>query len=126
MKTRPVGGDSAGARAPRSRLGPVRGSYRHPRARRRNGASHGERLEAELRDTILELRRSRARVAHTDGLAFEVRDDGRGFDPALRRGSGLANMEDRLAAVGGRVKVVLAPECGAAVHGWVPGHALVS
>ena len=62
----------------------------------------------------------------TEGLAFEVRDDGRGFDPAVRRGSGLANMADRLAAVGGRVKVASAPECGVAVQGWVPGAARVS
>jgi signal transduction histidine kinase len=62
----------------------------------------------------------------TEGLAFEVRDDGRGFDPALRSGKGLANMQDRLAAVGGRVKVMSAPECGVAVQGWVPGTALVS
>jgi signal transduction histidine kinase len=62
----------------------------------------------------------------TGGLAFEVRDDGRGFDPAGRSGSGLANMEDRLAAVGGRLKVVSAPECGAAVQGWVPDSALDS
>ena len=61
-----------------------------------------------------------------EGLAFEVRDDGRGFDPAVSSGSGLANMADRLAAVGGRVKVMSAPECGAAVQGWVPGAALVS
>lgn len=62
----------------------------------------------------------------TEGLAFEVRDDGRGFDPALRSGTGLANMQDRLGAVGGRVKVVSAPECGAAVQGWVPGTELAS
>jgi signal transduction histidine kinase len=60
----------------------------------------------------------------TEGLAFEVRDDGCGFDIAVRSGSGLANMEDRLAAVGGRLKVVSAPECGAAVHGWLPDSAL--
>jgi signal transduction histidine kinase len=62
----------------------------------------------------------------TEGLAFEVRDDGGGFDPAVRSGSGLANMEDRLAAVGGRVKVVSAPECGATVQGWVPDSALAT
>jgi signal transduction histidine kinase len=62
----------------------------------------------------------------TEGLAFEVRDDGRGFDPAGRSGSGLANMEDRLAAVGGRLKVVSAPECGAAVQGWIPDATLES
>ena len=61
-----------------------------------------------------------------EGLAFEVRDDGCGFDPSLRTGSGLANMQDRLGAVGGRVKVVSAPECGAAVQGWVPGAMLAS
>jgi signal transduction histidine kinase len=62
----------------------------------------------------------------TDRLAFEVRDDGRGFDPAVRTGSGLANMEDRLGAVGGRVKVLSAPECGVAVQGWVPDALLAS
>jgi signal transduction histidine kinase len=62
----------------------------------------------------------------TDGLAFEVRDDGRGFEAAVHRGSGLRNMQDRLGSVGGRVKVVSAPECGAAVQGWVPGAALAS
>ena len=70
-----------------------------------------------------------ARIAlghETDGLAFEVRDDGRGFDPALHTGSGLANMRDRLGAVGGRVNVVSAPECGVAVQGWVPRTMLVS
>jgi signal transduction histidine kinase len=70
-----------------------------------------------------------ARVAlrhETGGLAFEVRDDGRGFDTAVRNGSGLANMEDRLAAVGGRLKVVSAPECGAAVQGWIPDATLQS
>ena len=70
-----------------------------------------------------------ARIAlrqEAEGLAFEVRDDGRGFDPTLRTARGLANMKDRLGAVGGRVKVVSAPECGAAVQGWVPGAALAS
>ena len=70
-----------------------------------------------------------ARIAlrhEAEGLAFEVRDDGCGFDPAARSGtgSGLANMEDRLGAVGGRLKVVSAPQCGAAVQGWVPEAAL--
>jgi two-component system, NarL family, sensor histidine kinase DevS len=36
-------------------------------------------------------------------LVVSVEDDGKGFDPAaVRRGNGLANMEARLAAVGGR------------------------
>jgi signal transduction histidine kinase len=60
----------------------------------------------------------------TQGLAFEVRDDGQGFNITVRSGNGLANMQDRLAAVGGRLRVVSAPECGAAVQGWVPDSAL--
>ena len=70
-----------------------------------------------------------ARIAlrhETEGLAFEVRDDGRGFDPARRTGGGLANMHDRLGAVGGRIKLVSAPECGVAIQGWVPGAMLAS
>jgi signal transduction histidine kinase len=62
----------------------------------------------------------------SEGLVFEVRDDGRGFDPVLRTGRGLAKMQDRLGAVGGRVKLVSTPECGVAVQGWVPGAALAS
>jgi signal transduction histidine kinase len=71
-----------------------------------------------------------ARIAlhhETEGLVLEVRDDGCGFDPAVSggSGSGLANMADRLAAVGGRVRVMSAPQCGATVQGWVPDGALV-
>jgi signal transduction histidine kinase len=44
---------------------------------------------------------------YTDGgrLRLEVRDDGRGFDPAdNREGVGLQNMRDRLGAVGGQIQ----------------------
>ena len=61
-----------------------------------------------------------------DGLAFGVRDDGRGYDTSSRSGSGLANMEDRLGAVGGHLKLLSAPACGTIVQGWVPGAALES
>jgi len=54
------------------------------------------------------------------GLAFEVRDDGVGYDSGTPAGDGLANMDDRLGAVGGRVKVLSAPGCGTIVQGWVP------
>jgi signal transduction histidine kinase len=53
------------------------------------------------------------------GLAFEVRDDGQGFDEEVRAGSGLINMDDRVSAVGGRLRVTSAPGCGTTVHGWV-------
>ncbi len=53
------------------------------------------------------------------GLAFEVRDDGRGFGDEVGAGAGLANMEDRVSAVGGRLRVTSAPGCGTTVQGWV-------
>jgi signal transduction histidine kinase len=54
------------------------------------------------------------------GLAFEIRDDGVGYDSETPAGNGLANMEDRLGAVGGRVKILSSPGCGTIVQGWVP------
>jgi signal transduction histidine kinase len=53
-------------------------------------------------------------------LRFEVRDDGAGFDPATRpRGAGLANMHDRLAAIGGSLTVSSTPGRGTRVTGTV-------
>ena len=56
------------------------------------------------------------------GLAFEVRDSGRGLpaDAGRRNRGGLANMRDRIAAVGGRLDIVPAVGGGTAVQGWVP------
>jgi signal transduction histidine kinase len=54
-------------------------------------------------------------------LRFEVADDGRGFttaDPAV--GSGITGMRDRLAAVGGELRVESAPGAGTRVRGRVP------
>ncbi len=54
-------------------------------------------------------------------LAFEVVDDGRGFDPsAIRRGSGLLGMADRLDAIGGSLEVQSRPGKGTTVIGRVP------
>jgi signal transduction histidine kinase len=53
-------------------------------------------------------------------LRFEVRDDGAGFDPATTSGAGLANMRDRLAAVGGELTVRSAVGEGTRVIGTVP------
>lgn len=61
------------------------------------------------------------RLSERDGeLEFEVRDDGRGFDPGEAVGSGLANMRDRLEAVGGSVEIRSAKGDGTAVRGKVP------
>jgi len=54
-------------------------------------------------------------------LRFEIRDDGRGFDPTARSyGSGLQGIADRLAALGGELAVTSAPGDGTAVAGRLP------
>jgi len=59
--------------------------------------------------------------ASGDELAFEVVDDGDGFDPgSTRRGSGLLGMADRLAAIGGTLEVGSQPRKGTTVTGHVP------
>jgi signal transduction histidine kinase len=55
------------------------------------------------------------------GLAFEVADQGPGFDPASTRpGSGLRNMADRIDAAGGSLEVDSAPGRGTVIKGMVP------
>lgn len=59
----------------------------------------------------------------TAELRFSVRDDGAGFRTAAapaHDGAGLANLHDRLAAVGGELEVVSAPGEGTCVRGVVP------
>jgi signal transduction histidine kinase len=54
-------------------------------------------------------------------LAFQVTDDGAGFDPSVTSyGTGLQGMSDRLAALGGEVAVRSAPGAGTAVKGMLP------
>jgi signal transduction histidine kinase len=62
------------------------------------------------------------RLATEEGeLRFEVIDDGKGFDPAATPlGSGLQNMVDRLAALGGSVDIRSAPGSGTTVAGRIP------
>jgi signal transduction histidine kinase len=66
--------------------------------------------------------RGSVRMWCEDGrLCFEVRDNGRGLDPAsAKSGGGLQNIRDRLDALGGVVDVSSAPGAGARVAGWVP------
>lgn len=59
----------------------------------------------------------------SDGLEFEVRDDGCGFDPDLAVSdgrSGLAGMADRLDTLGGSVRIESQPGAGSCVVGQVP------
>jgi len=80
-------------------------------------------LEA-LQNVVKHARASSAHVALREAggeLVFEVSDDGRGFDPAAaRRGSGLANLEDRVHALGGTVAVISSPRKGTTVRGTIP------
>jgi signal transduction histidine kinase len=56
-----------------------------------------------------------------EGVRFEVLDDGHGFDAdAPPRGAGLANMSDRVGALGGRLTVTASPGGGTRVAGAVP------
>jgi signal transduction histidine kinase len=58
-------------------------------------------------------------------LAFSVTDDGVGFDPLrVRQGSGLQNIADRLAALGGHLTVTPGPSGGTSLHGRVPTRSL--
>jgi signal transduction histidine kinase len=61
-------------------------------------------------------------LGHDGGrLTFTVSDDGRGFDPAAApTGTGVLGMADRLAALGGTLRVSSAPGHGTQVTGRVP------
>jgi signal transduction histidine kinase len=59
--------------------------------------------------------------AHAGRVAFEIRDDGVGFDVHdVHDGHGLTNLHDRVAAVGGDVHVASGHGAGTVVHGNVP------
>jgi signal transduction histidine kinase len=54
-------------------------------------------------------------------IRFEVADDGRGFDTtATNYGTGLQGMADRLAALGGRLRIESQPGAGTRVIGRLP------
>jgi signal transduction histidine kinase len=50
-----------------------------------------------------------------DRLVVRVSDDGTGFDAEAARGTGLANLRDRVAAVGGALRIDTAPGTGTTV-----------
>jgi PAS domain S-box-containing protein len=57
------------------------------------------------------------------GLQLAVRDDGRGFDPALAAGRislGLAGMRERVRLLGGHLDIESAPGHGTTIVAWVP------
>jgi signal transduction histidine kinase len=70
----------------------------------------------------------RVSLAEDDGqVVFSVTDDGAGFDPATApAGSGLRNMSDRLAALGGSCRVDSSPGRGTTVAGRIGTGRLVA
>jgi signal transduction histidine kinase len=80
-------------------------------------------LEA-LQNTAKYAHASHARIclqARNGSLRFAVSDDGTGYDARhVPMGSGLRNMADRLAALGGRLDVQSAPSRGTTVTGHLP------
>ena len=80
-------------------------------------------LEA-LQNTTKYAQASQARIslqAQNSTLCFTVSDDGTGYDTGhTPMGSGLRNMADRLAALGGRLEVRSAPGKGTTITGHLP------
>ncbi len=80
-------------------------------------------LEA-LQNTAKYAHASAARIclqAHNGTLRFTVSDDGAGYDaPRTPLGSGLRNMADRLAALGGQLEIHSAPGQGTTITGHLP------
>jgi signal transduction histidine kinase len=61
------------------------------------------------------------RTEDDGSLVFAIVDDGAGFDPRTnQRGSGLANMRDRIEAVGGTLAVTSEPAAGTRIEGRIP------
>lgn len=64
--------------------------------------SRADRLDVELRE-------------NDDRLIVRVSDNGDGFDAAAARGTGLTNLRDRVAAVGGALRIDTSPRAGTTV-----------
>ena len=92
----------------------------------------GQDTEAAVYFCCLEALQNTAKYAHATQariclraaygtLSFTVSDDGAGYDPRhTPMGSGLRNMADRLAALGGRLQVQSVPGHGTTVTGHLP------
>jgi signal transduction histidine kinase len=112
---------SAALRAPLRTRVSASGVGRHPR--KVESAVYFCCLEA-IQNASKHARASSILIDISNGgpaLRFEVRDDGIGFSSnGTPTGSGLTNMRDRLAAIGGALEIHSAPGEGTAIRGRVP------
>ncbi len=95
-------------------------------------ARYSRAVEAAVYFSVLEALQNTAKYADattatvtlnaTNGtLAFEIIDDGNGFDAAtVSNGAGLSGMSDRLDTVGGTVSIHSSPGDGTTIRGTVP------
>ena len=95
---------------------------------------HAPEVEQALYFTVLEALQNASKHAggarhvtvsliENSHLRFVVKDDGAGFDVGtVAPGSGITNMRDRLAALGGRLQIDSTPGRGTIVSGCVPLH----
>jgi len=83
-------------------------------------------LEA-LQNAVKHAHASRVAISVRDQagqLSFTVADDGQGADPgSAHRGSGIQNMMDRMAALGGTLELSAGPDGGTTVTGRLPAAA---
>jgi signal transduction histidine kinase len=91
-----------------------------------------QEVEAAIYFSVLEALQNVAKYASASSVdvalyavegsvRFEVRDDGRGFDPGgTGYGTGLQGIADRLSALGGSVQVRSGPGSGTTISGEVP------
>ena len=88
------------------------------RGRRLLQRARGDEQRGEVRGS---RRDATITLAQRNGsLEFTVRDDGRGFDPAVTtHGTGLQGIVDRLDAIGGSMRVESAPGAGTTLVGVV-------
>jgi signal transduction histidine kinase len=100
-----------------------------PRERLPLGPEAEEQLYRLAQETLANVVRhagassASVRLAAVDGaVSIEVRDDGRGFDPAAVTGAhfGLRSMQGRIADLGGELDVASAPGRGTVLRAEVP------
>ncbi|MBV8527875.1 MAG: sensor histidine kinase [Candidatus Dormibacteraeota bacterium] len=93
---------------------------------------YAQEIEATVYFCVLEALQNVQKYAHASRVVvrvrareaavhFEVEDDGRGFDTEhVHKGAGLTNMQDRLDATGGELRITSAAGRGTRVQGTIP------